>query len=167
MSVKEVTYYVAICDCCGEAADYGDYSAGADEGEAITQADSWYRVDGKDLCDNCWRWPTDEEAEAARSDDAVRVHEVHPESPGHSSQERDCHQHGDSTARFEGELTDAIAFLLARLSAIEDALDREKLAQLLLDGRGCGWSQLPPLSREAHLAQADAVRRHVFGKEEQ
>jgi hypothetical protein len=78
MSIKEVTYYVAVCDCCGESADYGDYSAWADSGQAFERAEDWVGIDGEEYCETCWRWPTDEEAEASGSDDPVRSHGIHP-----------------------------------------------------------------------------------------
>ena len=79
MSVREVTYYIAVCDCCGADATYGDYSAMSDPSDALEWAEDWDTIDGADLCPNCWRYRTDEEAEVGKSDDPVRAHETHPE----------------------------------------------------------------------------------------
>ena len=84
MSVHEVTYYQAKCDCCGEIeTDYGDYSAWSDPQVAIEHADGYETIDGEDLCSACWCWPEDlpdypgDEAWTG-TDDPVRKHAKHP-----------------------------------------------------------------------------------------
>lgn len=57
MAIKEVTYYQAVCDCCGAVDDGGDYSAHADEDAALESAidsDDFKEVDGELLCPDCW-----------------------------------------------------------------------------------------------------------------
>lgn len=41
MALREVTYYIAVCDFpdCGEEAEYGDYTAMGDPGSAIEMAE--------------------------------------------------------------------------------------------------------------------------------
>lgn len=82
--IKEVTYYQAACDCCGADADYGDYSAWADAGDAVSYADPEFQKVGEDLlCESCWCWPEDlpdypgDEAWQG-GDDPVRKHAEHP-----------------------------------------------------------------------------------------
>lgn len=83
MSVQEVPYYYLTCDCCGERADYGDYSAWSDPGDAVSYADpDFQEVDGQYLCPSCWCWPEDlpdypGDAEWTGGDDPVRKHAEH------------------------------------------------------------------------------------------
>ena len=59
---------------------------------------------------------------------------------------------------------DDIAYLLARLSAMTDALDPEGLAEAIADRLSwpsMHWDWRTPA---AHKAIADAVRRHVLGE---
>jgi len=86
MPIIELTYYKLACDCCGEEADYGDYSAWSDPGDAVTQADPYFQQVGDDhLCDACWCWPEDlpdypgDDAWTG-TDDPVRKHVTHPAS---------------------------------------------------------------------------------------
>lgn len=55
MTVKSAPYYWLECDHCGTPADYGDYSAMADEGDAIEYAleSDWTTDGGKYNCRNC------------------------------------------------------------------------------------------------------------------
>lgn len=90
MSVKQVTYYQAQCDCCGAVCDdYGDFSAWSDPGAAIDRKpEEWASVGDEDLCDECWSWPEDMPGyveDEATSDDPVRKHEQHPEPGGSAS----------------------------------------------------------------------------------
>lgn len=85
---------------------------------------------------------------------------------------KDSHETGDyptaevrdyNDAEFIAHAPDDIAFLLARLSAITDALDREKLADVVRDAfRTGGWVVPPSIG----LTAADAVRSHVLGEEQ-
>lgn len=83
MSFKEVQMWTVVCDCCGEEADYGDYSAWADQGCALETAEGFAVVGDEHLCGACWCWPEDlpdypgDEAWEG-SDDEVRRHPVHP-----------------------------------------------------------------------------------------
>lgn len=72
MGVKEVTFYVAICDRCGREAglrEYGEYSAMADAETAIdmTADTGWEQLpedqhEGRRLlCPDCWTWTDDGE----------------------------------------------------------------------------------------------------------
>jgi hypothetical protein len=48
MSVKSKPYYWLVCDDCSTAADYGDFSAYGDAGQAIDSAlDSDWTTDGE------------------------------------------------------------------------------------------------------------------------
>lgn len=78
MSLQSKPYYWVVCDCCGEKADYGDYSAWSDEGQAIEFMDDadFKRIDDEDLCPLCWSWTYDDSDEGA---DFVRAHATHPE----------------------------------------------------------------------------------------
>lgn len=85
MSIKSAPYYWAVCDCCGERADYGDFSAWSDEGQARDYDEASFQyIDGADLCAACWCWPEDlsdypgDEAWPG-PDDPVRRHTTHPE----------------------------------------------------------------------------------------
>lgn len=85
MSVQSALYYWVVCDCCGQRADYGDYSAWAEESTALEYGEaSFERVGDEDLCAECWCWPEDlpgyEEATWKGSDDPVRRHAKHPEA---------------------------------------------------------------------------------------
>lgn len=62
MSVLPVTYYVMKCNECGADADYGDYSAMSDAGQAVEYGGSeWLEVGGKHFCDGCTVWSEDED----------------------------------------------------------------------------------------------------------
>lgn len=89
MSIQEVTYYRAVCDCCGKPADYGDFAAWSEPGAAGDFIpDEWTSVPNADnsvddLCGDCCCWPEDlpdypgDEAWKG-GDDPVRKHAVHP-----------------------------------------------------------------------------------------
>jgi hypothetical protein len=48
MAVASKPYYWLVCDTCGAAAEYGDFSAMAEEGDAIDSAlDSDWTTDGE------------------------------------------------------------------------------------------------------------------------
>lgn len=61
-----------------------------------------------------------------------------------------------------GELLDLLEAVTARLSAITDALDREKLAQLIADENPTRDGM--PKIQDAMLAEA--IRAHVLGEEQ-
>lgn len=43
MSIKEVTYFIAVCDGCKEDADYGDFTAWGDSSSAVEMAgEDWF-----------------------------------------------------------------------------------------------------------------------------
>lgn len=43
MTIKEVTYFIAVCDGCKEDADYGDFTAWGDSSSAVEMAgDDWF-----------------------------------------------------------------------------------------------------------------------------
>lgn len=77
VSVNAVTYYQVVCDCCGVAADYGDYTAWSDTEAATEMLDGtgFEAVGDEHLCNECWKWPDED----APSDDAVRRHTIHPD----------------------------------------------------------------------------------------
>ena len=69
-------------------------------------------------------------------------------------------------AEFIAHAPDDIAYLLARLSAMTDALDPEGLAEAIADRLSwpsMHWDWRTPA---AHKAIAEAVRRHVLGEEQ-
>jgi hypothetical protein len=83
VTVQSKLYYFAVCDCCGEAAEYGDYSAWSDEGQAREFLDSGFTTIGdEDFCSACWCWPEDlegyDEATWEGTDDPMRRHAEHP-----------------------------------------------------------------------------------------
>lgn len=85
--IKEVTYYRVECDCCGAEADYGEYSAWGDRGNAVTYAEGFETIGDEHLCGACWCWPEDlpdypGDDKWEGSDDAVRRHAQHPEREG-------------------------------------------------------------------------------------
>lgn len=58
MAIKSEPYYWVVCDGCGERADYGDWTAWADENTAVEMAESsdwgWLTAeDGRHLCMDC------------------------------------------------------------------------------------------------------------------
>lgn len=65
MSIREVTYYVAFCDCCKVDYDYGDYTAWSDRSGAIEMADL-DEINGLDYCEDCWEWSEDEDRRAPK-----------------------------------------------------------------------------------------------------
>jgi hypothetical protein len=75
MSVKTEDYYSIICDypgCKTTAQEGGDYSAWADVGAAIDEAENgeWLCIDGGgEYCPSHWWWPNDEDD----GDDEKRV----------------------------------------------------------------------------------------------
>ena len=82
MSVQSKPYYWAVCDCCGERADYGDYAAWDTEDRALDYDEaSFQRIGDEDLCAACWCWPEDtegyDEATWQGTDDPVRRHTEH------------------------------------------------------------------------------------------
>jgi hypothetical protein len=52
MAIESKPYYFAVCDECGEVADYGDWTAWSDPGQAVDMALEleWSDEDGKLLC---------------------------------------------------------------------------------------------------------------------
>jgi hypothetical protein len=71
VSVKEITYYQAVCDRCGKVDDEGEYSAYSDPGYAIevAQDGDWHTFDEEEgdqglYCGGCVQW--DEEADEMR-----------------------------------------------------------------------------------------------------
>ncbi|WP_341513663.1 hypothetical protein AAC389_15780 [Rhodococcus qingshengii] len=43
MTIKEVTYFIAVCDGCKEDADYGDFTAWGDSSSAVEMAgEDWF-----------------------------------------------------------------------------------------------------------------------------
>jgi hypothetical protein len=85
MSVQSAPYFWVVCDCCGARADYGEFAAWSDAGQARDYSESGFEsVDGLDLCAACWIWPEDmpdyDEAKWQGSDDPVRRHAAHPQS---------------------------------------------------------------------------------------
>ena len=70
-------------------------------------------------------------------------------------------------AEFIAHAPEDIAFLLARLSAVADALAQEKLAGVIFEA----WNtekgdSIPYISTEGQYLLAAAVRRHVLGEEQ-
>lgn len=94
MGVREVTYHIAFCDCCKEDAEYGDYSAWADHGDAVPQAEKEFEQIGDELlCPACWYWPEDlpdypgDEAWQG-TDDAVKRPNRHPANSDQSGEHK-------------------------------------------------------------------------------
>ena len=55
MSIHSVTYYEVHCDCCNDPAEYGDFSAWADQSTAVEQLDDeWATIEEKHYCRECW-----------------------------------------------------------------------------------------------------------------
>lgn len=58
MATREVTYYRAVCDCCGEEYEGDEFTAYADAEDAIDDAlvgDEWKETkEGELLCSSCW-----------------------------------------------------------------------------------------------------------------
>lgn len=83
-------------------------------------------------------------------------------------------------AEFIAHAPDDIAYLLARLSAVTDALDREKLEPVIENGWCAGENEATIASETGYSVfesgplypaipvrrAADAVRRHVLGEEQ-
>lgn len=75
MSIKNAPYYWVECDDCGERAEYGEYSALADQGDAETMAleDADFTTDGVEhhchrcpplfKCEDCGKPVTDQALE--------------------------------------------------------------------------------------------------------
>jgi hypothetical protein len=68
MSIKSEPYYFAVCDRCGAKADYGDFTAMADAGQAGDYLDDqdWLTVGSRDggekhYCGNCTVWSDEED----------------------------------------------------------------------------------------------------------
>lgn len=53
MPVKSELYFYLVCDNCGERADYSEYSAWADVGQAVDAADDWTQDGEKFHCPSC------------------------------------------------------------------------------------------------------------------
>ena len=53
MPVQSEPFYFLVCDGCGERADYDDYSAWADPGQAVDAADDWTQEGEKFHCPHC------------------------------------------------------------------------------------------------------------------
>lgn len=53
MSFKETTCYTAVCDGCGEEAEYDEYCGYATKESAVACADGWIEADGKLTCADC------------------------------------------------------------------------------------------------------------------
>ena len=94
MGIREVTYYIAFCDCCKEDADYGDYSAWGDRGDAVSRAEHAFEQFGDEmLCPACWCWPEDlpdypgDEAWQG-TDDAVKRPNCHPANSDQSGEHK-------------------------------------------------------------------------------
>ena len=94
MTIKSAPYFWVECDCCEERADYMEFAAWHDSGEAVEQAESanfisyTFGSSEKHLCRECWCWPEEmpgyDEA-TSTSDDPVRKHEQHPTKGGEIS----------------------------------------------------------------------------------
>jgi hypothetical protein len=71
MPIKSAPYYYAVCDNCGERADYDEFTAWEDPSQARDQAIAaeWTERDDRWHCPKCPPLDTDED-EAARQDGA-------------------------------------------------------------------------------------------------
>ena len=84
MPIKSEPYYFAVCDNCGDRADYGDFSAWKDHGAAADKAlaSDWTEKDGVFHCPGCPSLADDDEedddASASTTLDAQTLHD----SPG-------------------------------------------------------------------------------------
>ncbi len=94
MTIRSAAYYWVECNCCEERADYMEFAAWDDSGEAVEQAESagfmkiLFGTNVYDFCSECWSWPEDMPGydEATNiSDDPVRKHEQHPTKGGEIS----------------------------------------------------------------------------------
>lgn len=53
MSFKEFTCYIAVCDSCGEEAEYDETGGYSSKRDAVVCASDWIEVDGKIICADC------------------------------------------------------------------------------------------------------------------
>lgn len=65
MTVRSEPYFWAVCDGCGDRAEYGDWSAMATADQAVECLEGWVTVDGKDgemhYCFGCTVWSDEED----------------------------------------------------------------------------------------------------------
>lgn len=82
MTLREATYYTAVCDLCGTANDEGDYTAWSTQDGADMDADSaeWHCERGNHICYHC--------LPVSDFEDLADVGEL---DPGHGAEGHNCY----------------------------------------------------------------------------